>query len=176
MFRLCTRDAIFLTIRPPSSRRGYLADPRRLLNCMHRPRRTQALEVAACILRHSSVLLAHMAKRPGPGRRFIIGIVLASWLAPAAFPHLDRNADACDPVVVRHDHSAHKLGSAPEPSHPNHCLLCHWLRSFGSPLSSDTGSGVRLASRPLETLPGLSAHRLLVVDRLPARAPPVHIA
>lgn len=50
-----------------------------------------------------------------------------------AAPHPDVCHDAgCAPIVVEHDASAHQMrGSAEKAeSHPLHCLVCHWARSF----------------------------------------------
>lgn len=39
---------------------------------------------------------------------------------------------ACAPIAVQHDASAHQFRAATQDagSHPLHCLVCHWARSF----------------------------------------------
>ena len=39
---------------------------------------------------------------------------------------------ACMPIAVQHDASAHEFRPATQDagSHPLHCLVCHWARSF----------------------------------------------
>lgn len=48
-------------------------------------------------------------------------------------PHPEDCHDAaCTPGAVVHDASAHQIGGArpSADSHPLHCLVCHWARSF----------------------------------------------
>ncbi|MBI4264155.1 MAG: hypothetical protein HY657_07255 [Acidobacteria bacterium] len=50
-----------------------------------------------------------------------------------AAPHPDDCHDAtCAAVAVAHDASAHQIRAARSDaeSHPLHCLVCHWARSF----------------------------------------------
>jgi len=68
--------------------------------------------------------------------RRIAATLLVSVIAlggSMAAPHEDDCHDsACHPGAVPHDASAHAF-SAPnqaEASHPLHCLVCHWARSF----------------------------------------------
>lgn len=51
---------------------------------------------------------------------------------PAAFPALHDDSDdvLCNPALVVHDHSAHRIGaSASTQPAPEHCFICHWLQS-----------------------------------------------
>jgi hypothetical protein len=42
----------------------------------------------------------------------------------------DCHDDQCALITLTHDPSAHRIGTiAPDPSHPLHCVLCHWMRS-----------------------------------------------
>jgi hypothetical protein len=86
---------------------------------------------------------------------------------------LDR-ADDTDggPLLVLHDHSAHRIGvartTAPE---PEHCLVCHWLHSLQTMVAS---SGV---SAPPADCRRLLVAALVFADPtataiLAARAPP----
>jgi len=56
---------------------------------------------------------------------------LAAMGFSAASPHADDCHDSCATPFVEHDASAHRI-TAPEAadSHPLHCLVCHWARSF----------------------------------------------
>jgi hypothetical protein len=52
----------------------------------------------------------------------------------AAGPHEDDCHDACQPMAVEHDASAHRITApAAAGEHPLHCFVCHWARSFRSP-------------------------------------------
>jgi hypothetical protein len=57
---------------------------------------------------------------------------LASLGASVVLPHGDDCHDACLPMAVEHDSSAHRIvaSSSGDEVHPLHCLVCHWLRSF----------------------------------------------
>ena len=70
-----------------------------------------------------------------------------------AAPHEDDCHDACQPMAVEHDATAHRVTPpAAADDHPLHCLVCHWARSFRSPR---TESRV-LATPAYET--GISLH------------------
>jgi hypothetical protein len=82
----------------------------------------------------------------------------------------DRRADA----VVAHDHSTHRpvLGSNGGAGDPDHCYICHWLRSlqngFGLGRTSDLQTiGVRRSQMEPTRL-----FAELVAAGIPARAPP----
>ena len=48
-------------------------------------------------------------------------------------PHsADCHDPDCETVLVAHDASAHRVTAAPAAAetHPLHCLVCHWARSF----------------------------------------------
>ena len=57
---------------------------------------------------------------------------LAAVGVSVAAPHDDDCHDAaCHPFAVEHDASAHRITApAAADSHPLHCLVCHWARSF----------------------------------------------
>ena len=66
----------------------------------------------------------------------IAAVALLSIIAMGASFGTSHAADchdvACSPGLVAHDASAHAFRSA-QPgggSHPLHCLVCHWVRSF----------------------------------------------
>jgi hypothetical protein len=49
----------------------------------------------------------------------------------AAGPHEADCHDACQPIAVEHDASAHRITApAAADEHALHCLVCHWARSF----------------------------------------------
>lgn len=91
--------------------------------------------------------------------------------ASSLFHHDDGDVD-CGPLLVVHDHNAHRLlpdtGSSSTP--PEHCYLCHWssLRTLQASVqlhAPATGS---------RTLASVEADELTPTStgRQPARAPP----
>jgi hypothetical protein len=90
----------------------------------------------------------------------------------AALLH-DGGDDACQPTVVAHDESAHRIGAARDTSTPapQHCVVCHWSHSVQTLV---TAAGF--------VTPKADSHRLTVslvalagaaaLEQLAARAPP----
>ncbi len=60
--------------------------------------------------------------------------LLVLSLATVEMPHAAgaHHDSDCDIVVVAHDASAHRVdaGDLAQPARPEHCLACHWGRSF----------------------------------------------
>jgi hypothetical protein len=50
----------------------------------------------------------------------------------SVIPHQDDDCHESLCAFVQHDASAHRIAAQREPSaaHPDHCLVCHWTRSF----------------------------------------------
>ena len=89
-------------------------------------------------------------------------------------PHRAVDDEICAPGGSEaHDESKHVFTGVSETDHPDHCAVCHWLRSI------DPGHGQRsLTAVPLATdtrFFALVSGSLRAPDssRLPARAPPV---
>jgi len=62
----------------------------------------------------------------------LIALLVLS-LATVELPHLQaaHHDSDYDIVVVAHDASAHQMdGGGPVPAGPDHCVACHWGRSF----------------------------------------------
>ena len=60
-------------------------------------------------------------------------LTMAAVGGSTVVPHHDDCHDAaCRSVAVKHDESAHRIGSAPTTvgEHAQHCLVCHWIRAF----------------------------------------------
>jgi hypothetical protein len=96
----------------------------------------------------------------------VLAGALGGWHAP------DDNDEYAVPVVHQHaDHDARF--AAPQPTAPEHCLFCHWLRALG------TGAPV---ATPLFTAEHVQFIRAGELDgfvfttarlALPSRAPPL---
>ena len=96
-----------------------------------------------------------------------------AWTAVSALVHSEDDDALCNPVVVLHDHAAHRIG-APSSAHtpaPEHCFVCHNL-SLRSLVATTS-----LAS-PLAIEQSMVQHTIVsagvtLVARRPARAPPL---
>jgi hypothetical protein len=83
--------------------------------------------------------------------------------------------DACVLSVLQaHDESKHVI-RAPSGSEPDHCAICHSLRTPRRPI----GPIGQLVSNdqpcPVDDLAGDHSRRAPALDNLPARAPPVSL-
>lgn len=95
--------------------------------------------------------------------------------ASAVVPHDDDSHDTYA-FAVAHDHSAHRVEAAGSDagSHPLHCLVCHWARSFRPRTEvrivslPATAAGISL---PLELFSISAADQ---VSQPPLRSPPTH--
>ena len=59
-------------------------------------------------------------------------LTVATLIGSLSLPHAADCVDADDGVIlVVHDATAHRIGGhAPIDPQPDHCLFCHWARSF----------------------------------------------
>lgn len=97
----------------------------------------------------------------------VLATALGSWHAP------DDSDDYSAPAVHKHaDHDA-RFTDATQPTAPDHCAFCHWLRAFGN---GAPGATQLFAAQPIQfvRLADVAA-RLHTTARLalPARAPPL---
>jgi len=89
----------------------------------------------------------------------------------AAGVHYDPD---CDLVVVAHDASAHRIDSSgpTQAERPEHCLACHWGRSFRPGVDAD-GVGAPLVETTVAVVPAFpSVHGRAPVAQPPLRSPP----
>jgi hypothetical protein len=92
---------------------------------------------------------------------------LGGWHAP------EDTDEYAVPAVHHHaDHDA-RLSTASQPTAPEHCALCHWLRAFGNgaPAATPLFAAVPITFNRVGALDGFvrTATRLA----LPSRAPPL---
>ncbi len=101
----------------------------------------------------------------------VVTLACVASLSAASLVHSGADDPDCSPVLVLHDHSAHRF-TAPAESGPaqDHCFICHWqfLRIIESALTfeappAESRAIVRTETRALD--PEFLTHR-------PARAPP----
>jgi len=103
-----------------------------------------------------------------------VAIAAMVVLGTADWWHVNDQDDV--PAAAFHDHAAHHdrwSAERTQTNPPEHCYLCHWLRTFNH--------GLRLVSARVETsvesrLIRRTSHSRpsdLVASLLPARAPPV---
>lgn len=95
-----------------------------------------------------------------------------AWMSVSALLHSEDD-DACNPVVVLHDHAAHHIGGATQDASPSpeHCFICHNL-SLRSLVSTTSLAAPAIDSQSLSQTAIISAANACVT-RQPARAPPL---
>jgi len=74
-----------------------------------------------------------------PGIAATLLVSLAGLVASTASPHEDDCHGAeCSAIFVEHDAAAHRVAapSTNVDTHPLHCLVCHWARSFRPPIAT----------------------------------------
>ena len=105
------------------------------------------------------------------GVAWVVTLLVLS-LSSVDLPHLSgaHHDSDFDIVVVAHDASSHRVtgDDSAQPVRPDHCLACHWGRSF------KPGTEPSLLSAPVEetTLVLVSAPQLVPV-RAPVAQPPL---
>ena len=105
-----------------------------------------------------------------------IALLLASIVSVGAtgFGHSGWDDPSCDPILVHHDHNAHRFQSGHVPVAPpdDHCVVCHSLRSLRTGLvaiHAAVTSGVRVAT--VRATDVVLSGRVLD-STAPSRAPP----
>jgi hypothetical protein len=84
----------------------------------------------------------------------------------------DAADDACQPRLVAHDESAHRLG-APRTAAPEspHCFVCHWLHSVQTVVTT-TSVGAPASTHHQLSVSALPLASAAALEQLAARAPP----
>ena len=97
----------------------------------------------------------------------VLTSALGGWHAPE-----DRDDHAAAAIHHHADHDA-RFTSPTQPTAPEHCAFCHWLRAFGNGAPAATQIFAAQATR-LVRITGV-ADRIRTADRLalPSRAPPL---
>ena len=88
--------------------------------------------------------------------------------------HAGWDDPGCSPVLVQHDHSAHRLvaGARGTGGDSDHCTVCHLLRTFHTALSAKClAAHVVLSAAPRSLFDNPSAVALSALS-VPTRAPP----
>jgi hypothetical protein len=110
--------------------------------------------------------------RGGLARLLVVALVVSS-AAPLLHDEQRHDTD-CDPVLIVHDASQHRI-VADEPRQPvesgEHCSACHWARALRSLHLDVAGSPPRVAGTLL-AWPTLTSRISRFDLRVPARAPP----
>lgn len=111
-----------------------------------------------------------MGRRTRALSTWLVACLVVS-LATIEMPHLASGHHDVDfdLVVVTHDASAHHWSSgSPSPARPEHCLACHWGRSF--PTGSDSQT---LNAPPPEVIVARVADHVPGTGRAPVAQPPL---
>jgi hypothetical protein len=105
---------------------------------------------------------------------FALLVMLGSVpVAVTALVHDAGDDPDCQPSLVFHDHSAHRIGGGHSTSVPvsQHCVVCHWLQSLQTVLA---GGSHAVPSSDVHhlALSAVPAGDRRAAGDLPARAPP----
>jgi hypothetical protein len=99
-------------------------------------------------------------------------LLVTSLLVPLAVPHPADNDALCVDFGWSSDPRSDRVGPAGSIQPPEHCAVCHTLRSYRTALADIGRAGVVLTcGRAIDDMIARS-HRAPAFDRLPARAPP----
>src|SRR5438445_6929554 len=105
---------------------------------------------------------------------FALLVILGSVpVAVIALVHDAVDDPDCQPSLVLHDHSAHRIGAARTTTLPQsqHCVVCHWLQSLQTVLAA-TSHAIPSSDVHRLALSALPAGDRRAATDLPARAPP----
>jgi hypothetical protein len=95
-------------------------------------------------------------------------------ISTAALLH-DASDDLCQPTLVQHDESAHRMGGArTTAAQPQHCAICHWLQSLQTVIAT-VGIAAPGAHSPHVAAFVPSAMGTAGTGHLSARAPPASL-
>jgi hypothetical protein len=95
-----------------------------------------------------------------------------AWMSVSALLHSEDDDALCSPVLVLHDHNAHRIGTAHAGSDgPEHCFICHNL-SLRSLVATAGVSQPASGTHSLAAVPDITPVVALAARR-PARAPPL---
>ena len=92
--------------------------------------------------------------------------------------HAGWDDPGCSPVVVQHDHAAHRVvpGARGTGGASDHCTVCHLLRTFHTALSAKSlPAQVLLSAAPRGPFASPSIVALSALS-VPSRAPPALVA
>jgi hypothetical protein len=104
----------------------------------------------------------------------VLALLVVTGSVPISIGAMLHETDdaACRPSLVQHDEAAHRIG-APRPIRtvPQHCAVCHWLKSLQTVVAASP------VAAPASAVTHLSISSLLQPDvrpvgEIPARAPP----
>ena len=104
---------------------------------------------------------------------FVLALVLPSVVESHAWTDADLSGGEASLFV---GHATTQVESPRAPVGPEHCALCHWLRSLGSSVVGGPAAGPAAArhEHPLEGPP--ASRSVLPGSHGPARAPPASSA
>ena len=105
----------------------------------------------------------------------LVAVLALVATLPATFPTFHDDADdvLCNPALIVHDHTAHRIDapSPPQPA-PEHCFLCHSLQS-----QRVVSAATRFAPPAIQTASLAQFNPIRVMAALatgrPGRAPPL---
>lgn len=100
--------------------------------------------------------------------RLVAVLLLATFWSVA---HRGSDDGCLEGVLETHDESKHVMGVA-DGAAPDHCAVCHWVRSPRRPHGTPFHAQSPLLAGTLVDASEADSLRAPALDRLPARAPP----
>jgi len=120
--------------------------------------------------------MLHWFRSRASGVAATLLLSLAALVGSVVSPHQDDCHDpGCRLVVVEHDAAAHRI-TAPSTrtadSHPLHCLVCHWTRTFRPQITAKFVATPAVLIRTYVRFDLITLARNAQVAQPPLRSPP----
>ena len=119
--------------------------------------------------------MLHWFRSRASGVAATLLLSLAALGGSAVSPHEDDCHDpGCSVVVVEHDATAHRITtpSTIADSHPLHCLVCHWTRTFRPQITTKFIAAPAVLIRTYSRFDLITLARKAQVAQPPLRSPP----
>ena len=100
-------------------------------------------------------------------------LLSAGWVAPLAVPHSVEDDRTCLVVARASDDKVSRITAPADIERPEHCAVCHALRSFGNARVVKSRIAFHATLERFVSPADELCRRPPVFDRRPARAPPV---
>lgn len=119
--------------------------------------------------------MLHWFRSRASGVAAMLLLSLAALDGSAVSPHEDDCHDpGCSLAVVEHDATAHRItaSSTVPGSHPLHCLVCHWTRTFRPQIATTFVASPTVLVRTYVRFDLVIVARNAQVAQPPLRSPP----
>ena len=111
--------------------------------------------------------------RRGVRRALAILLLISGWIVPLALPHAGDDDALCIAWSDAAGATTGRLDAASTQQAPDHCAICHSVRTFRNSVAQGGFVPLGLSPGDLLAAPEHSVHLASALVRLPARAPPL---